>query len=162
MKKLNSKVHPYTAAISILLIVMAIGTLMAGMAGCGGGSPPIEIRTWQNLSDIRNNLTSNYILMNDLDRDTPGYQELASPTANGEKGWEPIGAVQLEGVFFGTFDGNGHEIRDLFINRPSEINVGLFGMVGQGLALKAVIKNLGVVNFSVRGGSMLAVWWERA
>ena len=37
MKKLSSKAHPYTAAIIILLIVLAIVTLMAGMAGCGRG-----------------------------------------------------------------------------------------------------------------------------
>jgi hypothetical protein len=47
----------------------------------------------------------------------------------------------------GTFDGQGYEIRDLFINRPDEECVGLFGEVDRG----AIIKNIGVVNVTVIG-----------
>jgi trimeric autotransporter adhesin len=147
---LSSRRSHYAAAISMLSVVLAIAGLMAGTVGCGGGSA-IEIRTWNNLSDVRNNLTSNYILMNDLDRDTPGYQELASPTANEGKGWDPIAGEELGNVFYGTFDGNGHKICDLFINRPDEESVALFGIVGQGALLKGTIKNVGLVNCTVTG-----------
>ena len=154
MKKLSSKAHPYTAAISILLIVLAIATLMAGMVGCGGSGSAIKIRTWYDLDDIRADLTGSYVLMNNLDFATAGYEGLASPTANGGKGWDPIG----RGLdwFYGTFDGYGHRICDLFVNRPDEINVGLFGVVGQGLVLKGEIRNVGVVNFTVTGDRNVA------
>jgi hypothetical protein len=53
--------------------------------------------------------------MNDLDAATPGYAELASPTANQGKGWQAIGTS--DNRFTGSFDGQGYEIRDLFIDR---------------------------------------------
>jgi len=66
------------------------------MAGCGGGcdgyNPPsqnLKIRTWYDLDAVRNNLRGHHILMNDLDSTTAGYEDLASPTANGGKGWQP-------------------------------------------------------------------------
>jgi len=104
-----------------------------------------EIRTWRDLDAIRNNLSRRYVLMNDLDSTTTGYRELASETANQGKGWQPIGN-ELQ-PFSGSFDGQGHEIRDLFINRPDEARVGLFGEVERG----AVIKDIGVTNLTVVG-----------
>jgi len=144
------------ARISILLIVVA---LIAGMVGYGGYTPPSqnpEIRTWYDLDAIRDNLGGNYTLMNDLDSTTAGYEELASPTANGGKGWQPIGpllpwsSTAFTG-FMGTFDGQGYEIRDLFINRPDEFAVGLFGEVDEGCDGGGVIKDIGVVNVTVTG-----------
>jgi uncharacterized repeat protein (TIGR02543 family) len=104
-----------------------------------------EIRTWYDLDAIRNNLSGDYILMNNLDSTTPGYEELVSPTANEGKGWEPIGTENYP--FTGTFNGQGYEIGDLFINRPDEDNVGLYGCFGQG----CVIQDISVVNVSVTG-----------
>jgi hypothetical protein len=90
--------------------------------------------------------------MNDLDSNTSGYEELASPTANGGKGWQPIGwgawttGPSLFGdIFKGSFDGQGYEIRDLFINRSGWGGIGLFGCVDKG----GIIKNLGVINATV-------------
>ncbi len=104
----------------------------------------IEIRDWYDLDAIREELNNYYFLMNDLDSTTAGYQELASPTANGGNGWQPIG--NFTDSFTWTFDGQGYEIRDLFINRPDENEVGLFRYVGYG-----VIKDIGVVNAIVTG-----------
>jgi hypothetical protein len=124
------------------------------MVGCDGYNPPpsqnLEIRTWFDLDAVRNNLAGNHTLMNDLDSTTAGYTELASPTANQGKGWQPI-VFRTSGVMLGlegTFDGQGYEIRDLFINRPDEDFVGLFGFVDGG-----VIKDIGVVNATVTGGA---------
>jgi hypothetical protein len=156
MKILSLRRGHYAVAISMLSVVLAIAALMAGMSGCGSGSF-IEIRTWYDLNYTRNNLNQNCILMNDLDSTTAGYEELASPTANGGKGWDPIGGPGVAGMFgrvyTGTFDGNGHKICDLFINRPDQKDIGLFGFIGQVGVLKGVIENLGVVNFTVTGGN---------
>ena len=144
----------FLARMSIFLIAAA---LIAGMVGCDGYNPPpsenLEVRTWYDLNAIRSNLAGNHTLMNDLDSSTPGYEELASPTANRGKGWQPIvyrtyGFAGTAGRVLGlegTFDGQGHEIRDLFINRPDEDFVGLFG------SAYGVIKDIGVANASVTG-----------
>ena len=79
--------------------------------------------------------------MNDLDSSTPGYEELASPTANWGDGWWPIGEFQ------GSLNGQGYEIRDLSISRPDENYVGLFREIGKG----GRIARIGVVNITVVG-----------
>jgi len=135
------KVNCYVKRLGILLITVA---LIAGMTGCTS-TPPSEVRTWTDLNAVRDNLRDRYILMNDLDSTTAGYTELASSTANQGKGWQPIGTE--DNLFAGTFDGQGYEIRDLFINRPEESFIGLFGVVGEG----GVVQNIGVVNADVTG-----------
>jgi The GLUG motif len=127
--------------------LLTAAVLIAGMAGCTYNPPSqnLEIRTWYDLNAVRGNLTGNYILMNDLDSSTTGYDELASPTANEGKGWQPIGTENQ--TFTGSLDGHGYELRDLFINRPDESGVALFGAVDD----EGVIEDVGVVNASVDG-----------
>lgn len=103
----------------------------------------IEIRDWGDLDAIRDNPDGFYLLMNDLDSSSPGYEELAGPAANGGKGWQPIGTITDR--FTGVFDGQGHQIRDLYIDRPDERLVGLFGWDS------GVVRDTGVVNGSVTG-----------
>jgi len=107
----------------------------------------LEIWDWYDLDAVRDNLGGNHTLMNDLDSTTAGYEELASPTANGGKGWQPIGSFWSYYGLTGTFDGQGYEIRDLFINRPDEMCAGLFVLVDEG----GRIEDIGVVNATVTG-----------
>ncbi len=75
-----------------------------------------------------------YKLMVDIDAsETIGW--------DGGKGFKPL-------VFIGSFDGNGHVIRNLYINRVGEGGVGLFGYVGSG----GEVRNLGLENVQVVGG----------
>ncbi|GAG32023.1 unnamed protein product, partial [marine sediment metagenome] len=131
--------------ISVFLIVVA---LIAGIVGCTG-TPGMQIRDWYDLDAIRDNLDDSYILMNDLDSTTPGYEELAGLAAKEGKGWEPIGPSGEP--FTGTFDGRGYEIHDLFINRPDEFDVALFFEVDAG----GRIENIGVVNVIITGGAQV-------
>jgi len=149
------KLNCYVKRLSILLITVA---LIAGMAGCSlFPSRSLEIRTWYDLDAVRNNLGSHYILMNDLNSTTAGYTEMASPTANQGKGWHPIIGAGGNPPFTGTFDGQGYEIRDLFINLPGIGYVGLFSIVGEG----GLIEDIGVVNANVTStayiGSLVGV-----
>ncbi|MBE0430605.1 MAG: hypothetical protein IBX67_02145 [Dehalococcoidia bacterium] len=115
-----------------------------------------EIRDWHDLNAMRvSSCVHYYVLMNDLDSTTAGYEALAGPNANGGKGWEPIGTVatgvapmpwQWYYPFTGTLDGQGHEVRDLFIDRPDEPYVGLFGYMRG-----SDVTDIGVVNASVTG-----------
>jgi hypothetical protein len=137
--------------VGCLLILLAT---LAAVAGCSDGSPPYnpQIRTWHDLDAVRYHLDKSYILMNDLDATTAGYTGLASPTANGGRGWLPIGAgtdPRRSSAFAASFDGQGYDIRDLFIDRPGEIQVGLF----YGLSAGSIIQNVGLANVRVNGGS---------
>jgi len=59
-------------------------------------------------------------------------------------GWVPIDGTYDD--FTGTFDGNGHEIRNLYINRAKESFVGLFGNT-EG----AMITNVSLIDANVGG-----------
>ena len=137
----SSRKNRYIAGVIILLAAIALIVWLVSWL-----SAPSEIRDWYDLNAVRDNLRSHYILMNSIDFLTPGYEELASETANQGKGWQPIGTSG--NPFTGTFDGQGYAIRYLSINRPDELGVGLFGEVGQ----EGVIKNIGVVVPTVNGG----------
>jgi hypothetical protein len=114
----------------------------------------MEVWDWHDLDAIRDNLDGYYLLMNDLDSATPGYAELAGPAANGGMGWQPIG--DMPDLFSGAFDGQGHQIRDLYINRPDENGIGIFGEVD------GAIRDIGVANASVIGGALVGglVGWN--
>ena len=157
-----------------VVILLTVVAFVAGMVGCQPAAAPgpdpapsdhIEIRDWHDLDAIRDDLGRAYVLINDLDCTTPGYEELASPTANQGKGWEPIGtAIVLDpfsatqqyipvDTFAGSFNGQGYEIRDLFVHRPHEDCVGLFGAVDE----ESVIENIGVLDACVTGHAYVGI-----
>lgn len=110
----------------------------------------IQVWDWYALDGIHDDLGSRYYLMTDIDSTTPGYVELAGPTSNDGKGWEPLGVLKDHPLndtpFNGTFDGQGYEIRDLFIHRPDEGHIGFFGAVNG-----AIIRDIGLVNVNITG-----------
>ena len=88
------------------------------------------------------------------------WQQLMSDVVNRDKHFIMIADVNLQGValtpvgnstnqFTGVFNGNGHIIRNVYINMPASGYVGLFGYVGTG----GQIRSLGVENVNVIGGS---------
>lgn len=96
----------------------------------------VEIRTAQELWDIRNDLTGKYMLMNDID--------LVGFTDNDdESGWTPINN------FRGELDGNGYKISNIRIvgNRVS----GLFEKISL-----ATIKNLGIDGVDIATTGLIA------
>jgi Divergent InlB B-repeat domain/The GLUG motif len=124
-------------------------------AGSGTAEDPYEITDWYQLDYIRNYLDSYFVLANNLDSTAPGYAQLAGPTAHQGASWQPIGTE--DDWFTGCFDGQGHEIRDLFIDRPDEGGIGLFGMI----YYPAAVKDLGVIDVNVIsydiGGSLVGI-----
>lgn len=139
---------PWIKGVGIFLVAAA---LIAGMTGCPPG--PTEIHDWYDLHAIRDNPDDSYVLMNDLNSTTAGYMELAGPTANAGRGWDPIGASDTS--FTGSFNGQGHEIRNLYIDRPNEDYVGLFACVSWTRHIEnvGVIENIGVINADVTGNT---------
>jgi hypothetical protein len=93
--------------------------------------------------------TKSFKLTNDLDLGGAG-SSAQGIDSSGFGGWEPIG-VHKDFPFNGKFDGGGHSISRIFINKNDSYsavgrdeNVGLFG-----LADGAVIKNLGINSGSI-------------
>ena len=89
-----------------------------------------------------------YELKADLDfDDDASYTNVPVNKASwtGRTGWAPVGDESNQ--FAAAFDGNGHSIANLLINRPRANNVGLFGWVGPSARLRGV----GLVDANVTG-----------
>ncbi|MEC1715921.1 GLUG motif-containing protein [Schinkia azotoformans] len=89
---------------------------------------PILISTPQELDNIRNNLSGDYELVNDIDM-------------SGFGNFTPIGNSTTK--FKGVFNGKGFKIKNITINISSQ-NVGLFGF-----AENATIQNVAIENANV-------------
>lgn len=100
-------------------------------------SNPYVICSVSDLNNIRTNLAKNYRLGKNLDLGVSPY--------NDGNGWDPIGTNTVS--FSGSFDGDGHKISNLYINRPATSNVGLFGYT----APTSIIQNLFLENINVTG-----------
>ena len=133
--------------VKILLIIILCVSILTGYSGSGSGTEgdPYLITTLSQLQEMKDDLTANYRLSNDID---------ASGTAtwndNGEGGYygfEPIGTQSTP--FKGGFDGDYHVISDLYINRPLLDDVGLFGYSDWE---SNYIKNVGLENVDFTGG----------
>ena len=89
-----------------------------------------------------------YELTADLDFNDAG--SYASGSVNSSwitgSGWSPIG-----GIFVAEFNGNGHTISGLFINRSAPLN-GLFADLGSTSA-RGLVRNVGLVDVNVTGGN---------
>ena len=108
----------------------------APSSGSGTSQDPYLIETlahlkWLSYTPSKQN--KHYLLANDLN---------ASETATWAQGYgfKPIAS------FSGSFDGRGHEIRGLTVNRPNSGNVGLFGR-----AWGATISQLRITQASIVG-----------
>ena len=107
----------------------------------------VEISSWAELAAINSALDGDYVLVNDLSSETEGYDDYAGSSANDGAGWLPIG--NTSNPFYGSFDGQGYSISDIYINRSSGF-IGLFGKIYKwSLEDKTSIKNLCVLNMNV-------------
>ena len=132
---------------SILLIgvILCAQRIMAQIpvppaAGDGSEANPYQIASLGNLYWIASdtaNLKYYYKQTADIN---------ASETSSwfGGQGWKPIGNAYTSSLS-GSYEGDGHIIDSLFINRPTEFGVGLFGF-------GRAINNLGVTHVNVTGG----------
>lgn len=117
--------------IALLGVVVLVGVALAATGGVvAADDGPTEIEDWNDLDDVRDNPDGDYVLVADLDADTAGYDEVASETANDGSGFEPIG--DSEAGFSGSFDGQGHTISDVVIQRDETTHLGVFGFVASG------------------------------
>ena len=102
--------------------------------------------TGTDLQGIAGDLTGRYVLGSNID---------ASATAGWNSGTGFASLGDFNTAFSGTFEGLGHTVSGLYVNRPSTQAVGLFGVTAG-----ASLSNFGVTG-SVTGGSGVgsAVGW---
>ncbi len=117
----------------VAVLLLALGTPLASLGedpspeggpslffSGGDGSPgnPFLISNVSELQNMSANMTAHYRLAGDID---------ASPTQdwNGGAGFAPVGSAAS--VFNGSLDGDGRTITGLYIDRPGQDHVGLFG-----------------------------------
>jgi hypothetical protein len=114
----------------------------------GTSEHPWIINDCQELQDMNLNLDGNYQLNNDIDCSL-------TRTWNNGLGFSPVGTCDYEcnqnglttANFKGSLNGNGHKITNLYINRPSEYYIGLFGYVTD-----TNIENVGLEDVNITGG----------
>lgn len=124
---------------------LCILLFLACAAWQGAAAAQIEISTLAELQAIGTDATTlseAYVLVNDIDAS-------ATSSWNNGRGFKPLGDFTNRG-FSGTFDGQGHVISNLYINRPDESGIGLFGTLDPAFT-KGAIKNTGLENAAVIG-----------
>jgi len=119
--------------------------LLTEMDGAGTVDDPYVITDAKELQAMNGDLAGHFELGNHIN--ATGTNQW-----NDEKGFDPVGnrvfiddSIDEDEAFTGSFDGRGHEIYGLSINR-NEDNVGLFGY-----ATNATIKNFGVLDVDIFG-----------
>ncbi|MBU2888021.1 hypothetical protein KO507_19805, partial [Gilvimarinus agarilyticus] len=113
------------------------GTFTRAIGGDGTGSP-LQLTDIYGLQGLDTTLSLNAVLISDID---------ASGTAswNGGEGFDPIG--DYSNYYTGTFDGAGHVIDGLTIQRPSQDGVALFGRTSG----TSRIEGVGLTGASIEG-----------
>ena len=120
---------------AIILLVPDISAQFAGGTGTSGN--PYQVANATHLNNVRDHLGSYFIQTANIDLNVAPY--------NTGDGWEPIGTSSAK--FTGNYNAQGYTVSNLFINRNSTDNVGLFGFTSG----TAIISRLGVINVNVTG-----------
>lgn len=120
--------------------------------GDGSSDNPYQIENIHQLQNIKDegDVSSHYELIDDIDAYETRFW-------NDGKGFEPIegqGSLGSELAFYGDFDGNGHVIKDLYINRPNENYVGLFNILGydEDWENRGMVRDVGFISPHITGG----------
>ena len=127
--------------------------LPATIAVAGDYQIPVEITSCDQLQAINNNLTGDYKLMSDIDCSATSTWNEDPENLGTYRGFQPIGG---ENLFTGNLDGNNKTITGLYINRPDESNVGLFGTIG--LETTSVqVKDLTITDSDITGSNNVGI-----
>ncbi|WP_027382775.1 T9SS type A sorting domain-containing protein [Epilithonimonas caeni] len=142
---------------SIIVFMLMFISTKAQFSGTGNGTEasPYLITNAVQLDEMRNYIGSansdiHFSIINDID--------LAAliATQYPNEGWKPIGYVSEEGesAFYGSLEGNGFKITNLWIYRPESNYIGLFSNTTD-----AVINNLNIQLSStgITGGNYVGI-----
>ncbi len=102
-----------------LAILSATAALLWSLVPGVAGAQPQPVSSCEELQSMNGDLTKSYVLTQDIDC-TFATRDPAGSLWNGGQGFLPIEAPDWPGGqgFTGDFDGGGHSITGLTINRP--------------------------------------------
>ena len=144
------------------------GTFNTPITGSGTKDDPYQISTAAQLKRFRNIVNGtggqtpnhgacavlmNDIVLNDGTFDANGTYTRGSSNTAPEK-WTPIGKYTDDNdktPYTGTFDGQGHTIKGLYVNSASDAYVGLFGCL-EGAAVRNLTVDGYVQGYKTAGG----------
>ncbi|NTW32068.1 MAG: T9SS type A sorting domain-containing protein [Bacteroidetes bacterium] len=147
--------------LSAILIFLALScqtmfgqTPIAPAVGDGSSGNPYQIASLENLYWIAYQVDigtpscfSGKYFVQTADIDASATSTWFSYGLDDYYGWDPAGTSDYAKTFAGSYDGQGHTISGLYINRPDEFYVGLFAVIDGGN-----ISNLGMTNVNITGG----------
>lgn len=118
--------------LSMIAISLFLGGIYGFSGGDGSSGTPYQVSNATELNDVRNYLGLYFEQADNID-------------LSGYTNWDAIGDSST--AFTGSFDGKGFTISGLTISRPTENNIGLFGILGS----PASLKDIDITSCSVEG-----------
>ncbi len=109
---------------------LVVSSLSLYLPAKASASSPIAISTCTQLQNMDQDLTADYVLTKDISC-------YGSGSWNSGAGFSPIGLAESGTTFTGTFNGQGHTISGLTINRSTTSAAGLFYII-QGTTVQSV------------------------
>ena len=132
-----------------------VNAIRYALDGSGYGSPATTTKVTTGCPLVAGReKCKGYELVRDLDfNDANSYSSKTNKIEytvdnyedSADRGWQPIG--DFINTFNSIFEGNGHTISNLMINRPNTDHVGLFGFTSD----SSQISNIGLLNVDVGG-----------
>jgi len=148
--KSGGEMKRFTRPIFFIFVfsMLVMGFLFAQefAGGSGTEADPWQIETAEHLNNVRNYLGTGHSdkhFIQIVDIDLYDATREGGVYWNDGHGWLPVGNAST--YFTGNYDGQGHTIYGIYINR-SHATIGLFGRTSG-----AVIVNLGVTNADITG-----------
>jgi filamentous hemagglutinin family protein len=119
---------------------IAGGTFVRALSGAGSTVSPYQLSDIYGVQGMGSAgmVSNSYVLANNVDA-------TGTSAWNAGSGFVPVGNASTP--FNGSFNGQGHTISSLFVNRPAAPEDGLFGM----LSTIATVSNLGVLGANITG-----------
>jgi hypothetical protein len=133
----------------------AAAVARATAAATGTYVGPILIYDVYDLQDIEDSLTANYALANDIDATPcdPNSANWDSDEWPGTVGFRTLGSgATLTGWFRGNFDGDGHTVTGLYVNRPTSVRQGVFGTISAGTVQNVTLADVSITGNDYTGG----------
>ncbi|WP_276252801.1 PKD domain-containing protein [Halomontanus rarus] len=105
-------------ALALLLVLSVPAGLVSLTSTATAQEGPVEISTVDELQDMQDDLSANYVLVDEID--ASGTEDW-----NGGDGFVPVG--NMSDPFTGSFNGDNHTISGLHVDTAEEDGYGLFG-----------------------------------
>ncbi|WP_258099569.1 Ig-like domain-containing protein [Marinoscillum pacificum] len=120
--------------------------------GAGTAASPFLLTTKADLKDLSENSSEwalHFKQTADMEFDVPDFEE-GGDFYNDGLGFSPIGNDDIS--FSGSYDGSGHTITGLVIDRPDQDYIGFFGNINS----SGSVQDLGLVNVNIKDGHYYA------